>query len=111
MCSPAGGPAGLWLPCGCSCACSRGCSCARVQLHLQLHLYLCYAFYAAMPAADLLTKQQHPSAEAGVRGAKSAARRVARLSPTPELLVVSPLSRALHTAALAFGENPGGCAW
>jgi broad specificity phosphatase PhoE len=44
---------------------------------------------------------------AGVRGAQQAAARAARLAPPPQLLVVSPLSRALHTAALAFGEDPG----
>ena len=44
---------------------------------------------------------------AGERGARAAAKRVARLSPKPELLVVSPLSRALHTALLAFGADIG----
>ncbi|KAI8474897.1 MAG: histidine phosphatase superfamily [Monoraphidium minutum] len=43
---------------------------------------------------------------AGVKGAKAAAARVARLAPKPELLVVSPLSRAVMTALLAFGERP-----
>ncbi|GBF89106.1 hypothetical protein Rsub_01823 [Raphidocelis subcapitata] len=44
--------------------------------------------------------------EAGAKGARAAARATARLSPPPELLVVSPLTRAIQTALLAFGERP-----
>ena len=39
----------------------------------------------------------------GEAQARRAALLVAKLSPEPELLVVSPLTRALQTADLAFG--------
>ncbi|WIA29844.1 hypothetical protein OEZ86_012314 [Tetradesmus obliquus] len=45
--------------------------------------------------------------EKGKLGAMSAAARIRKLRPQPELLVVSPLTRALQTASLAFGEQPG----
>lgn len=39
----------------------------------------------------------------GARRAREAAGRAARLTPRPELIVASPLTRALQTAELAFG--------
>lgn len=39
----------------------------------------------------------------GERGARQAAAKARRLSPRPELVVASPLTRALQTAELAFG--------
>ena len=40
------------------------------------------------------------------RKARALAKTVARLSPAPELVVASPLTRALRTAELAFGKFP-----
>ncbi len=40
--------------------------------------------------------------ERGQHGARQAARKALSLHPAPEVLMVSPLSRALQTAALAF---------
>lgn len=42
----------------------------------------------------------------GQSEAARAAARVARLKQRPELLVVSPLTRALQTATIAFGDQP-----
>lgn len=47
--------------------------------------------------------------DTGVDQARRAARKAKGLRPAPELLVVSPLSRALHTADLAFPPASVGC--
>lgn len=44
---------------------------------------------------------------AGAAGARAAAKLCAGLQPRPQLLVVSPLTRALQTAEHAFGTDHG----
>jgi hypothetical protein len=57
-------------------------------------------------AASTLTRRENPGRSLVSRQASSLARRVAALSPPPQLLVASPLRRALRTAELAFGAHP-----
>ncbi|MEW5297779.1 MAG: hypothetical protein WDW36_000963 [Sanguina aurantia] len=45
--------------------------------------------------------------EAGAQGAREAAEVIAKLSPPPQLLVVSPMTRTLNTASLAFPNYAG----
>lgn len=42
--------------------------------------------------------------ERGCQEAAAAAQQVARMAPAPTLLVSSPLTRALHTAEIAFAR-------
>ena len=44
---------------------------------------------------------------AGAAGARAAAKLCGKLHPRPQLLVVSPLTRALQTAEHAFGTDHG----
>ena len=44
----------------------------------------------------------------GVRQASSLVATTARVSPPPQLVAVSPLTRALHTADLAFATHKNG---
>ncbi|GIL50443.1 hypothetical protein Vafri_6566 [Volvox africanus] len=63
--------------------------------YLALHRYDAEDFKDPMMYDTVLTIR-------GKAGAQAAAQAVKRLSPKPELLVVSPLSRALQTAQIAF---------
>jgi broad specificity phosphatase PhoE len=47
--------------------------------------------------------------DVGVEQARAAARKARGLQPAPELLVASPLSRALHTADIAFPAGSTAC--
>ncbi|GIL88886.1 hypothetical protein Vretimale_16910 [Volvox reticuliferus] len=63
--------------------------------YLALHRYDADDFKDPMMYDTILTAR-------GKAGAQAAARVAERLNPKPELLVVSPLSRALQTAQMAF---------
>ncbi|KAF8073238.1 SPAC5H10.03 [Scenedesmus sp. PABB004] len=70
----------------------------EMNVHLSTHRYGSRGFRDPLLYDTRLT-------EDGKRDARSAAAAVARLQPAPELLVVSPLTRALQTAELAFGDQ------
>ncbi|KAK9909000.1 hypothetical protein WJX75_005890 [Coccomyxa subellipsoidea] len=83
-----------------------GCTGAKT-LHLQRHgqtvmnVFLSQRPYGSPGFVDPLIFDTSLT-DVGVEQARNARRKAKGLRPPPELLVVSPLSRALHTADLAF---------
>ncbi|BDA41491.1 probable phosphatase SPAC5H10.03 [Coccomyxa sp. Obi] len=83
-------------------------------LHLMRHgqtamnVYLSYNPYGSQGFEDPLIFDTSLT-DVGVEQARKAKGKAKGLRPVPELLVVSPLSRALHTADLAFPPSSVDC--
>uniref|UniRef100_A0A7R9VRV2 Uncharacterized protein n=1 Tax=Chlamydomonas euryale TaxID=1486919 RepID=A0A7R9VRV2_9CHLO len=71
----------------------------------EMNVYLSkHRYYEGMKDPKLWDTRLTPEGMAGARNASGVA---ATLNPKPEVLIVSPLSRALHTAELVFPHYEG----
>eukprot|EP00775_Hariotina_reticulata_P007810 gene7810-8007_t len=70
----------------------------------EMNVYLSTNRYGSKGFRDPLLYDTRLTAR-GKLGAEAAAAKVRKLRPEPQLLVVSPLTRALQTATLAFGPQ------